>query len=119
MLIGEASKLSGATQRAIRLYESLGLLKISREGKYRVYTETNVEAIKIIKGGQALGIHLSEMVNIMNAKGEFDWQLVNDFLSQKYRMIENEIQELENKKRNIKSYQKSITKCLNELDSHL
>ena len=38
MFIGEASKLSGATQRAIRLYESMGLLKISREGKYRTYT---------------------------------------------------------------------------------
>lgn len=118
MLIGEASKLSGATQRAIRLYESLGLLKVSREGKYRVYSDTNISLIKMIKEAQTLGIHLSEMVDILNSKEEFEWELVNEFLSQKYSMIENEIQELENKKINIKKYQDSITRCLKELDSN-
>ncbi|PKF49184.1 hypothetical protein AT251_20770 [Enterovibrio nigricans] len=54
MFIKQASELSGATQRAIRLYESLGLLTVSRTGKYRVYTERNINLIKMIKEGQAL-----------------------------------------------------------------
>ncbi|WP_435235111.1 MerR family transcriptional regulator [Psychromonas sp. PT13] len=119
MLIGEASKLSGATQRAIRLYESLGLLKISRKGKYRVYSKTNIELIKIIKEAQKLGIHLSEIVDLVNTKEEFDWELVNEFLNKKYAMIEHDIQELENKKINIQKYQESIIRCLKGLDSNL
>lgn len=118
MFIGEAAKLSGATQRAIRLYESVGLLKISRQGKYRVYTKTNIALIKIIKEAQTLGIKLSEMVTLVKKQEEFDWQLVRAFLNQKYSMIDNEIRELEAKKVNIKKYQVSIDRCLKELDSN-
>ncbi|WP_057831253.1 MerR family transcriptional regulator [Colwellia sp. TT2012] len=118
MFIGEASKSSGATQRAIRLYESLGLLEISRKGMYRVYTKKNIALIKIIKEAQTLGINLSEMVILMSEQEEFDWKLVSDFLNQKYSMIENEIRELEIKKMNIKTYQVSIAMCLKELDSN-
>ncbi|MBO1254998.1 MerR family transcriptional regulator [Alteromonas sp. 5E99-2] len=118
MFIGQAAKLSGATQRAIRLYESLGLLKVSRDGRYRVYSAKNIETIKIIKGAQALGIHLSEIMSLLDEKGEFDWTLANEFLSAKYAMIESEISELENKKINIENYQKSITNCLKGLDSN-
>ncbi|MEL0658499.1 MerR family transcriptional regulator [Psychromonas arctica] len=118
MFIGEASKLSGATQRAIRLYESMGLLKISREGKYRIYTYKNIELIKIIKDAQSLGLNLSEIVAILGQQEEFDWGLIHDFLNQKYSMIENEIQKLENQKKNIKKTQRSIITCLKELDSN-
>lgn len=118
MFIGEASKLSGATQRAIRLYESVGLLNISREGKYRVYTQTHVAFIKIIREAQTLGISLSEMAILMSEQDEFDWKLVSDFLSQKYKIIDNEIRELEIKKLHIKNCQASISLCLKELDSN-
>ena len=112
MFIGEAAKLSGATQRAIRLYESMGLLKISREGKYRFYTHKNIELIKMIKDAQTLGINLSEMVAIKGQQEEFDWRLVHDFLNQKYNNIENEIRKLEIQKMNVKNYQLSIATCL-------
>ena len=118
MFIGEASKLSGATQRAIRLYESMGLLKVSREGKYRTYTHKNIELIKIIKDAQSLGLILSEIVIILGQQEEFDWSVIHDFLSQKYSMIEDEIQKLENQKKNIKKTQRSIISCLKELDSN-
>ena len=118
MFIGEASKISGATQRAIRLYESMGLLKVSREGKYRVYTQKNIELIKIIKDAQTLGINLSEMVAILGQQPEFDWSLVHDFLSQKYSKIESEIRALEIQKMNVKNYQISIAACLEKLDSN-
>ena len=112
MFIGEASKLSGATQRAIRLYESMGLLKVSREGKYRTYTQKNIELIKIIKDAQSLGVNLSEMVTILGQQEVFDWSVIHDFLNQKYSMIEDEIQTLEIQKSKIEKIQLSITTCL-------
>jgi MerR family transcriptional regulator, copper efflux regulator len=48
MLIGEVAKRTGASLKAIRLYESLGLLgRVRRKGSYRVYSEENVRQIRI------------------------------------------------------------------------
>ncbi|MBE0361111.1 MerR family DNA-binding transcriptional regulator [Pseudoalteromonas aliena] len=47
MFINQASKLSGATQRAIRLYEELGLMKVSRTGKYRIYNQDNINSLNM------------------------------------------------------------------------
>nr|WP_086939405.1 MerR family transcriptional regulator [Thaumasiovibrio occultus] len=119
MFIKEASELSGATQRAIRLYESLGLLTVARAGKYRVYTETNINLIKIIKEGQTLGIHLSEMVKLKDGQEDFDWQTVRDFLIDKQRDVERQIQQLELQRDRIEQYRASITMCVEGVDSDL
>ncbi|BDU39701.1 putative transcriptional regulator, MerR family [Vibrio nigripulchritudo MADA3029] len=119
LYIKEASELSGATQRAIRLYESLGLLTVSRSGKYRIYTETNVNLIKMIKEAQTLGIKLSEIVDLKDDKGSFDWQTVRDFLIDKQKDIELQIQQLEEQRDRLVQYRESITICIEGVDSHL
>lgn len=119
MYISEASKKSGATQRAIRLYESLGLLKVVRSGKYRTYTDTNITLIQIIKEAQTLGIQLSEIAALKSDEQDLNWHQVSDFLVQKQHDIEVEIQALKTQKNRIRQYQKSIEKCLNGLDSDL
>ncbi|MDF2156131.1 MerR family transcriptional regulator [Vibrio sp. CAU 1672] len=119
MFINEASKLTGATQRAIRLYESRGLLNVSRSGKYRVYNQDNINLIKIIKEAQTLGILLSDLVKLKSAQEDFDWKLVSDFLVQKQQMVEEEIKELEKQKVRIENYRNSIDKCVRGLDSDL
>ena len=119
MFINEASRLSGATQRAIRLYESLGLLKVSRSGKYRVYNQENINLIKIIREAQSLGLRLSEMVALKGEQEDFDWKAVSDFLIEKHAMIEREIDELKIKKARIKNYRNSIDRCIYGLDSDL
>lgn len=119
MYISEASKKSGATQRAIRLYESLGLLKVVRSGKYRTYTETNITLIQIIKEAQTLGIQLSEIAALKSETEDLNWYQVSDFLVQKQRDIDEEIQKLREQKNKIKEYRDSIEKCLGGLDSDL
>ncbi|CAG9296475.1 MerR family transcriptional regulator [Celerinatantimonas diazotrophica] len=119
MFIGEASKLSGATQRAIRLYESLGLLTVSRSGKYRVYNQQNINLIKIIKEAQTLGITLADLVALKTEQDDFDWILVSDFLVKKRQAIDQTIKELELQKQRIKDCQLSIDNCLRGLDSDL
>lgn len=67
MYIGQASKLTGATPKAIRLYERMGLIPTpQRKGRYRVYTDGDVQLIEVVKKAQRLGFRLSEM------KGLFD-----------------------------------------------
>ncbi len=119
MFINEASKLSRATQRAIRLYESLGLLSVARSGKYRVYSQENIDQIKMIREAQTLGITLSDMVALKDGSKEFDWKLVSHFLIQRQQEVESNIKELERLKLRIQQYRTSIEKCIRVLDSDL
>ncbi len=119
MFINNASKLSGATQRAIRLYEAMGLLNVSRSGKYRIYSQENIELIKLIKEAQTLGITLSELVALKTDKDDFDWKLVSELLVKRQEAIEESIKELELQKQRIKNCQLSIEKCVQAVDSDL
>ncbi len=119
MYIKEASELSGATQRAIRLYESLGLLDVSRSGKYRVYSSANINLIKIIKEAQTLGIKLSEIVSLKEGSDDFDWAVVSDFLIGKERDVEKQIRQLEEQRDKIQQYRLSINRCIEGVDSDL
>ena len=112
--INEASKLSGATQRAIRLYESLGLLNVPRSGKYRIYNEQHIELIKVIKEAQTLDISLSDLRALKSEDEDLDWQLVSDFLSQQEKLVEEKINTLIQQKKRIASYRETISKCLED-----
>ena len=57
MYIGKLAELTGASRKAIRLYEELALIPApSRKVKYRIYTDKNVALITMIKRVQAVGI---------------------------------------------------------------
>lgn len=50
MFIGEVAARSGATIKAIRHYEAIGLLpKVKRSGRYLIYTDNHVSQIKLVK----------------------------------------------------------------------
>lgn len=62
MYIGQLSRRSGASRKAIYLYEAMGLIPCPmRQGNYRVYEPEVVELIQIIRCAQSLGFKLSEM----------------------------------------------------------
>lgn len=62
MYIGELAKRASATPKAIRLYESLGLLgAIPRLGVYRVYQDKHVTQVRLIKQAQAMGFKLADV----------------------------------------------------------
>ncbi|MBA5763996.1 MerR family transcriptional regulator [Vibrio sp. 404] len=113
MFIGEVSKKTGASPKAIRLYESLGLLvQIKREGTYRVYDQGDVEFIKLIREAQTLGVSLSDLKKLLVGRNELDWSTVIVFLAEKQKKIDIEIASLEIKKEKIATYNQQIKECL-------
>ncbi|MGF1701258.1 MerR family transcriptional regulator [Photobacterium makurazakiensis] len=113
LYIGEISKRSGASPKAIRLYESIGLLlNIKRRGSYRVYDEGDVKFVKLIKDAQALGVSLSDLKQLAVGHRELDWPLVIELLSQKQHSIDEEVLRLTQQKEKIEGYRKSIQQCL-------
>lgn len=72
MRIKEVEALTGLTAKAIRLYESKGLLQVSRqeENDYRDYTEEDVKRLKTIAVLRELDVSIKEIK--MWADGERD-----------------------------------------------
>lgn len=69
MYIGELSKKSGISIKAIRHYEEIALIKTpARVGKYRVYDASFLDVLAMIKLAKSLGFTLSELQIIAQAK---------------------------------------------------
>ncbi|WP_156899698.1 MerR family transcriptional regulator [Marinobacterium litorale] len=71
MYIGELCKRTGASRKAIYLYEQLGLIPTPpRQGSYRVYSTDMVELVKTIRCAQSLGFKLKELTaHLLNETG--------------------------------------------------
>ncbi|MCQ2442996.1 MAG: MerR family transcriptional regulator [Oscillospiraceae bacterium] len=72
MKIKDVEKLTGLSQKSIRLYESKGLLKVNRknENDYRDFTEENVEQLRFIRLLRYLDFSISEIAGLMDAGEE-------------------------------------------------
>lgn len=112
MYIGEAARRSGATQRAIRLYESLGLLSVARSGSYRVYSTEQVEFIQLIKEAQTLGLSLQELQGLRRQGNDLDWRQLNEMLISKRQQLEQEVLRLQALGSRIERYQLLIADCV-------
>lgn len=93
MYISEMGKCSGASPKAIRMYEAMGLLgPIRRQGAYRFYSDDNVRQVRLIRQAQSLGFKLSEMSTLLHSDGlEPDWVLLMHYLERKRTQIRQEI----------------------------
>ncbi len=69
LYIGKVAEITGASRKAIRHYEALGLLpRAPRRGKYRVYSERDVFLVHMIKHAQSFGFSLAELKGLVAAK---------------------------------------------------
>ncbi len=68
LYIGKVAEITGASRKAIRHYESLGLLPPARrKGKYRVYSERDAFLVHIIRHAQTFGFSLAELRELVAA----------------------------------------------------
>ena len=99
MYIGEVSKKTGLSVKAIRLYEEKGLIPIpKRLGAYRVYQASDLDILILIKEARALNITLTELKSVIVFKdGQIDWQQMETFLLQHKARLVQEIEMLKEK----------------------
>ena len=97
MYIGELAKRAGATPKAIRLYESMGLLgEVGRLGAYRIYNEAQVAQVRLIKQAQTLGFRLADVVQAMqDGRVEPNWALLVEQVELRRHEIKEEIARLQ------------------------
>ena len=67
LTISQMADKFGLTPRALRFYESKGLLAPAREGRGRVYTQTDQRHIALILEGRKLGFTIAEIGQMIAA----------------------------------------------------
>jgi Predicted transcriptional regulators len=88
MRISDVSRLSGASAKAIRLYEARGLLPpIARVNRYRHYSEQDLAWIRLIRLALSLGIPLAAIASLKQADGQMDWPAVLALLQRRQQQV--------------------------------
>lgn len=91
MRISEVSRLTGASAKAIRLYEARGLLPpVPRLNRYRDYSEQDVAWVQLIRQALGLGISLAAISRLQRRDGRLDWPAVLALLEQQRTRIASE-----------------------------
>lgn len=68
IFIGEVAEITGASRKAIRHYEAIGLLPTpTRRGTYRTYTGQQVFMVHVIRHAQSYGFSLDELRELIGA----------------------------------------------------
>ena len=119
MYIGEVSRITGLSAKAIRLYEERGLMpRPKRRGRYRVYNEIDIDILKLIAEAKLLGVTLSQLQNvIVYQNGQIDWPRVELFLIDVKKRLLSERIELEKKLESVETCINAINSCPKTVDS--
>ncbi|MDO5743710.1 MAG: MerR family transcriptional regulator [Micrococcaceae bacterium] len=69
MHIGDLAEATGLSQRTIRHYDEVGLLPASTrsDGGFRIYTESDLQRMLVIRSMKPLGFTLEEMGELLEA----------------------------------------------------
>ncbi|GAC1432901.1 MAG: hypothetical protein NVS1B11_00010 [Terriglobales bacterium] len=110
--IGELAKRSQLTVDAIRFYERRRLLPtpIRTEGRFRLYTENDVERLRFVRQMQTLGFSLAEIIRLAQLRTDKDHacESVREFLKGKLAEVAAKIEELQQIQAELKT---DLRKC--------
>ncbi len=114
MYIGELSALTGASRKAIRLYEEMGLIpEPERKGHYRVYGDGDVVLVRMIKRAQGVGFKLSELKDLVELKvaaKRFPIEKANSLIALKRKRLQQEMESLRQTEGRLLALQEEINR---------
>ena len=119
MYIGEVAKKTGLSIKAIRLYEERGLIvSPPRKGRYRVYNQSHIEILSLIKEAKSLGTTLAQLHGaIIYRNGDVDWAHIEKFLVDIKQQLAIQIQDLNDKINKVDECIVAIDSCSISIDS--
>ena len=95
MRIGELAQRTGTTPKAIRLYESRGLLgTVARAGSYRHYGEADVARVLLIRRAQARGFRLSALDGLPRIDTAAGWDRMAQLVAGRRAAVAQELARL-------------------------
>lgn len=115
MNISAVSRLTGASPKAIRHYELIGLIPpVQRQGTYRRYSPQDVNRIRLIRTAQALGFRLAELKALTTGGSLPSWGGILALVEQKQQSIQHDIRRLEQLRDQLGSLREQLQGCEEE-----
>ena len=116
MYISEVAKQTGLTQKAIRLYEDRGIIPApTRVGRYRTYTQADVENLFLVKEAKKLGLTLKQLEGYVieenGANRRLDWEKIEQQLHSKKAELLAQIETLHETIKQIDACVREIKTC--------
>ena len=119
MRISQLAQLTGASTKALRLYESKNLLPpVPRAGNYRDYQDIHLEQVLLIRKAQSLGFKLKELEAIQPDAEGFNWPQLLVLLKHKHQLIQQQLAQLQSTAHSLSEIISELESCP-ELVSHL
>lgn len=114
--VGQAAKRTGVSPKAIRLYESKGLLQTCRrtDTGYRLLDEDDLTVLKFIRQARAIGLRLGEIKEVLDLQrsGQQTCERVMDLLDTHIAEIDRTVSDLHALRRTLSNARDAA------LDSH-
>jgi len=105
MTIGDAAATTGVSPKALRLWESKGLLPAAErtDAGYRLFTEEDLEVLQFIRRAKALDLTLTEIKEILDLQrdGAVPCRRVTQLLDEHLAGIDRAIAELADLRRTL------------------
>ena len=110
--IGELARRTGASAKAIRLYEARGLLgRVARAGTYRQYGEDDVARVQLIRQALALGFRLAELDGLHALPSPQGWQQVAALVAARRAAVACERERLRRLDRQLAALEEELRSC--------
>jgi DNA-binding transcriptional MerR regulator len=107
MNISQFAKASQVSTDTVRYYEKQGIIKAParQSNGYRSYTDADVELLRFVRGAQALGFSLNEILAILPrlAAGQFGRAEIEQQLTEKMAQIDEHMRQLKTLKKELQA----------------
>ena len=96
--VGQVARRTGLTPKAIRLYESRGLLPVAERTSagYRTYTDRDIDLLRFVRQAKTLGMRLDEVKEIIDfqQEGAQPCGMVIELVDRRLREIDKTLRDL-------------------------
>jgi MerR family transcriptional regulator, copper efflux regulator len=115
LTIGQAAAAAGLTRKAIRVYETKGLLAPADRSPtgYRLYDQRHVELLTFIRRARTLGLHLDDIRKVLDIRsgGIPPCATVRDVLDERIADIDATVEELLSLRRSLVGTRRRADNC--------
>jgi MerR family copper efflux transcriptional regulator len=107
--VGEAARRAGVTPKAVRLYETRGILPPAKrtEAGYRTYTEGDVEILRFVRRARTLGLRLEEIRRIIDLQRQ-GAQPCGTVI----QLLEHHLDDIDRSMRELRALRKDLSRAL-------
>ena len=120
LTIGELAKETGVPTKTIRFYESIGLIEEPerQENGYRVYPESRIEELTIIKNVRDLGLPIPQIKKLMrgceNGDCSHSGEYIDKEIAEYMGVLNTKINQLTHLKAQLQKLRKNVAQCEGE-----